>query len=483
MGKSKEELKAEIKSLTEKMVASQQKLAAEGIPMFVVVEGWGSSGKGKLIHGVIRKCDPRFYRVAAIERIPREDRRKPFLWRYFREIPENGKIVITDTGWMNEVCLEKTREDISEDEWNSRIDCINKFERSLSDNGYLIVKIFLDIDKKTQKERIDALKDDDNRNWRVNDGDKWQQKHYDKLNKVFTEYISRTDTEKAPWHVIDATDDKKALKNMLKIITDSVDEAIANKVKEPEIPENPYPLVEMPLLADVPLKGKELSEKEYKKRLKELQKKLRSLHDVLYLRKIPVIIAYEGWDAAGKGGNIMRVSEALDPRGCEVHPIASPIPAEKQRHFLWRFYNRLPKSGHVAIFDRTWYGRVMVERLEGFCSENDWKRAYNEMNEFEKDLSDWGAVVIKFWIQIDKDTQLERFTLRQNTPEKQWKITDEDWRNREKWDLYEEAIDEMIAKTSTEFAPWYIIESVDKKYARIKALEIIVKRLEEAIGE
>ena len=166
-----------------------------------------------------------------------------------------------------------------------------------------------------------------------------------------------------------------------------------------------------------------------------------------------------------------------------VNPIASPEPHEKARFYLWRFWNRLPKTGHIAIFDRTWYGRVMVERLEGFCSENDWQRAYNEINEFEKELSDWGAVVIKFWVQIDSDTQLARFTDRQNTPEKQWKITDEDWRNREKWDLYEVAINEMIQKTSTNFAPWYVLESVDKKYARIKALKIVIKRLREACDQ
>ena len=223
-----------------------------------------------------------------------------------------------------------------------------------------------------------------------------------------------------------------------------------------------------------------LTDEEYEKRLDELQDELRDLHNKLYRKKIPVIIAYEGWDAAGKGGNIKRITGALDPRGFEVLPIASPEPHEKARHFLWRFWTRLPKTGHIAIFDRTWYGRVMVERIEGFCSENDWQRAYNEINEFEKELTDWGAVVIKFWVQIDKRTQLKRFKERQATPEKQWKITDEDWRNREKWNQYEGAIDEMIQKTSTEFAPWYILESVDKKYARIKALEIVIDRIKKA---
>ena len=237
-----------------------------------------------------------------------------------------------------------------------------------------------------------------------------------------------------------------------------------------------------PKLSEVSL-DKKLTDEEYKEELDKLQKKLGRLHNELYQKRIPVIIGYEGWDAAGKGGNIKRIAEALDARGYVVNPIASPEPHEKARHFLWRFWTRLPKSGHVAIFDRTWYGRVMVERLEGFCSENDWQRAYNEINEFEKELHDWGAVVIKFWVQIDKDTQLERFTLRQNTPEKRWKITDEDWRNRDKWDDYETAVDEMLEKTNTSFAPWHILESNDKKYARIKALKIVIKAIEDKLEQ
>ena len=267
---------------------------------------------------------------------------------------------------------------------------------------------------------------------------------------------------------------------MLRFLNQGIETALQNHDLAAPILQNTFPLVKMPLLKDISLEDKKLTDEEYDTQLDALQDELRELHNELYRKKIPVIIAYEGWDAAGKGGNIKRITSALDPRGYEVQPIASPEPHEKARHFLWRFWTRLPKDGHIAIFDRTWYGRVMVERLEGFCSENDWQRAYNEMNEFEKELSDWGAVVIKFWVQIDSDTQLERFTERQNTTEKQWKITDEDWRNREKWDQYEEAVNEMLQKTSTEFAPWHILESNDKKYARIKALRIVTEEIKKA---
>ena len=256
---------------------------------------------------------------------------------------------------------------------------------------------------------------------------------------------------------------------MLRFLNQGIETALKNHSLAAPIRQNIFPLNPIPKLADVDLSDKTLTKEEYDSELDRLQKELSNLHNELYRKRIPVIIAYEGWDAAGKGGNIKRITSALDPRGYEVHPIASPEPHEKARHFLWRFWTRLPKDGHIAIFDRTWYGRVMVERLEGFCSENDWQRAYNEMNEFEKELADWGAVVIN--------------TDRQNTPEKQWKITDEDWRNREKWNDYEAAIDEMLQKTNTAYAPWYILESNDKKYARIKALKIVVDSLKKACKE
>ena len=224
-----------------------------------------------------------------------------------------------------------------------------------------------------------------------------------------------------------------------------------------------------------------ISKEEYEKQLDGCRDKLEELHNELYRKKVPVTIVYEGWDAAGKGGNIKRLTSALDPRGYEVHPIASPTPEELSRHYLWRFWSRIPKTGHIAVFDRSWYGRVMVERIEGFCREEEWRRAYDEINEFEQELTDSGMVVVKFWVHIDKDTQLVRFKDRENTPEKRWKITEEDWRNREKWDEYETAVNEMLKKTNTKNVPWYILESVDKRYARIKAMKTVIKHIEDAL--
>lgn len=477
-----EELKNRLKAAREKLGKQQMELKDHKLPVIVLMEGWGTAGKGSCTGQVIRNIDPRFFRVATLERMTEEEKRKPFLSRYFAQIPEAGKFVFLDSGWMEEVTSLRLRGKLEGKEYETRLDSIRRFERQLTDNGYLVMKFFFHISKKEQKKRIESLLEDIDTAWRVNANDKWQNRHYGKCMEVFDHYLEMTNSPSAPWYIVNAKSRKWAELQVLETLTEGIEIALQNRALAVPLLQNVFPLVKMPKLEEIPL-DRAAGEKEYKEELEKLQGRLRDLHNRLYRKQVPVIIAYEGWDAAGKGGNIKRITEALDPRGFEVHPIASPEPHEKARHYLWRFWTRLPKTGHIAIFDRTWYGRVMVERLEGFCSENDWKRAYNEINEFERELADWGAVVIKFWVQIDKDTQLERFEMRQKTPGKQWKITDEDWRNREKWDAYEDAVNEMIQKTSTAYAPWYILESVDKKYARLKALRIVVERLEEALKE
>lgn len=475
-----EALSARLKAAREKLAMQQMQVKNMKLPVLVLVEGWGTSGKGSCIGKIIKDIDPRFFKVASMEEPSVEELRKPFLYRHFVKIPEAGKFQFLDSGWMDELMKEKLNNNMAPDEYASRIECIKRFERQLTDNGYLVLKFFLHISKKEQKKRIENLMKNKDAKWRINQNDLWQNNHYEKCLDAYDSYLAETNLPSAPWYIIDAKSRKWTQLQILEILTRGIDIALNNHSLAVPLLQNVFPLVPMPRLSEIPL-DKTMDEEIYRPELKRLQRRLGELHNRLYRKKVPVVIAYEGWDAAGKGGNIKRLTEALDPRGYEVHPIASPEPHEKARHYLWRFWNRIPKTGHIAIFDRTWYGRVMVERLEGFCSENDWMRAYNEMNEFEKELHDWGAVIIKFWVQIDKDTQLQRFTERQNTPEKQWKITEEDWRNREKWDQYEEAVNEMIQKTSTVYAPWYILESVDKKYARIKALQIVVEELEKAL--
>ena len=474
-----EELKQRLKAAEEKLSQQQMKLKEKRLPVLVLIEGWGAAGKGSAIGQIIKNIDPRFFKVFSMPSTPtEEERRRPFLYRFFEKIPEAGKFTFLDSGWMDQIMKERLDGKLDDKAYAQRVDSVKRFERGLTDNGYLVLKFFFHISKKEQESRIEALLSEKDTAWRVSEGDLWQNRHYDKCLEAFDRYLDDTNTPSAPWYIVNSKSKKFAELQVMETLCMGIETALHNESLAVPLLQNAFPLIKMPKLRDVPLEGKTLDEEEYKKELKELQAKLGQLHNRLYRKRVPVIIAYEGWDAAGKGGNIKRLTGALDPRGFEVHPIASPEPHEKARHYLWRFWTRLPKDGHIAIFDRTWYGRVMVERLEGFCSENDWQRAYYEMNEFEQELHNWGAVILKFWVQIDKDTQLARFTERQNTPSKQWKITDEDWRNREKWDQHEAAVNDMLQFTSTDFAPWTVVESNDKKFARIKALQTLIAAIE-----
>ena len=475
------ELKAEIKTLREQLLAKGMLLRDKGLPVIVLVEGWAAAGKGSLINELISEIDPRFYNVVSPVLLPEKEERYPYLYQYASAIPENGKIMFYDSGWMEGAVRKYLRRDITKTEYKKRIRAVNEFERQLRDGGSLILKLFLHISKEEQKKRLSALKGSYETEWRVTEEDIWQHREYKAFEEAYDDFLDKTNSC-IPWHVLNGEQKRSSVRDALELLIDLIDKGLEKGRYVGKPFEEEFPLLEMQRLSEVDL-SPVVEEEEYKEELKSHQKRLAELHNTIYRKKIPVILCYEGWDAAGKGGNIRRVARPLDPRGFDVMPIASPEPHELNRQYLWRFWTRLPRSGHVCIFDRTWYGRVMVERIEGFCKEDDWKRAYQEINEFERQLTDWGAVVLKFWIHIDQDTQLARFNDRQSTPEKQWKLTEEDWRNREKWPQYEEAVDEMLQKTSTENAPWYIIESNDKKYARIRTLKIIVKALERACEE
>ena len=471
-------LNTEIKQLETQLLGQQQLLMKEKMPVIVLIEGWAAAGKGTLIKELISELDPRFYNVVSPVVLPEADERFPFLYQYMKAIPVNGKVTFLDSGWMENVVRKYLRHEITKEEYRNRVRQVNEFERQLRDGGYIILKLFLHIEKRKQYERLYRLAEDPKTEWRVNREDLMQHKEYKRFLEAYDDFMEKTGST-VGWQILDGSHHKTAVRDALRLLVQRVDHAVNDGRYEGVTFQEEFPLKEMPKLSEVDL-SPSIDDDEYKKELKKLQTRLGELHNIIYRKKIPVILCYEGWDAAGKGGNIRRLTYSLDPRGFDVHPIASPLPHELNRHYLWRFWTHLPKTGHICIFDRTWYGRVMVERLEGFCTANEWHRAYNEINEFERMLTEWGAVVLKFWIHIDKDVQLERFNDRENTPEKQWKITEEDWRNREKWDEYETAVDELLQKTSTKNAPWHIIESNDKKYARIKTLKIIVKALEKA---
>ena len=474
--------KAETRRFAEILTLQQQRIKEKKLPVIVLVEGWGAAGKGSLISEFVTTLDPRFFKVVSVGAPTKEEQRMPFLWRHMQNIPPAGKFCFLDSGWMDETVRDVFSERSDREKYLRRIESIRVFERQLADAGYLLVKFFLHISREEQLKRIEALVSDRNTEWRVSPNDESQLCRHRRYAEVFEDCIGRTDSNLAPWHVLNA-ESRSGVRHMaFEILTG----AVASALDAPPAPAKPFAgnprPGEIQLLAQADL-SQRLSEEHYRERLNAAQKKLRTLSNRLYRRGIPVVIAYEGWDAAGKGGNIRRLAEALDARGYEVHPIAAPEPSELARHYLWRFWTRLPKTGHIAIFDRSWYGRVLVERVEGLCTEAEYTRAYAEINEFEKELTDFGAVVLKFWIHIDPDTQLLRFTDRQNTPGKQWKITGEDWRNREKWASYAQCVDEMLKNTSTRNAPWHIIESNDKKFARVKALEIVIEAISRALRE
>ena len=485
---TKSEYKQHAEPLKKELTVLQQQIKTAKLPVIILFEGWGAAGKGSLITSLILNFDPRGFKVYSLGTSTETEKRMPPMWRFWKTIPENGNLSILDRSWYQDISIAKFYSEIDGKELAQRTKSILTFERQLIDNGYLIIKFFLHISQKEQKARFDKLDESKNTEWRVTEDDRKRNREYDRMYEIWDDMLEKTDTPIAPWHLVSGHDKYAARISIFHTVVTTIKAALAQKEKPEPIPVQnkirispEFHLVPMPDVSKIPL-TKTITDEKYDKTLDKLQNRLSELHYKLYRKRVPVIIGYEGWDAAGKGGNIKRVAAALDPRGYEVIPIAAPDKTELNHHYLWRFWNHMPKTGHIAIFDRTWYGRVLVERIEGFCTPSDWHRAYQEINEFEQGLTDWGAVVVKFWLQIDKDEQLKRFTARQETPEKQWKITDEDWRNREKWPQYEEAVNDMIRYTSTDFAPWHIIESQDKKYGRIQALEILISAIEERLS-
>ena len=499
---SKEEYKNKMERLEVRIGQRQRQCKELKIPVIIVFEGFGASGKGLQIGRLIQSMDPRGFQVYPIKNETEEERMHPFLWRFWTKTPERGRIAIFDGSWYRRVLIDRFEKRTKEKDLPAAFHSINAFEEQLADDGNVIIKLFLDIDKKEQKKRFEKLQKNKETVWRVTQGDIERNAHYDEYAAMMEDMLFKTDKDYAPWTIIESMDRRfatvKIYTTVVKALADQIEKVQKAKAKA-EAAEQPSEGImeaaevareadrEMKALQVAILSKADLSlsytREEYREKLEKLQKKLEKLHGERYRRRIPVVLGFEVWDAGGKGGAIKRLTERMDPRGYAVNPTASPNDIEKAHHYLWRFWRAMPKAGHVAIFDRTWYGRVMVERIEGFCTKEEWQRAYKEINDMEKDLYDAGAVVIKFWMHIDKDEQERRFRERQENPEKQWKITDEDWRNREKWDQYEDAVNEMLLRTSTDYAPWVVVEGNSKYYARVKVLETAVKAIEARIKE
>ena len=449
----------------------------------IVFEGFGGAGKGTQINHLIEPMDPRGFTVYSTQAETQEEQYHPFLWRFWNKTPEKGRIAIFDRSWYGKLLVERYEKKTHKKDIPGVLEDIENFEKQLTDDGTLLIKFFLAISEKEQGKRFDKLLSKEETSWRVSKADKDRNKHYEEYARMADEMLTRTDTEYAPWTIIEAHDERYAAVKILTTVVEAFEERYEKEqITQPRQIDGKFGQNDLKesVLKKVDL-SKRLDRETYEKKLDELQKKLTLLHSEIYAKRIPVVLAFEGWDAGGKGGAIKRLTRALDPRGYTVNPTSSPNDIERAHHYLWRFWTKMPKDGHIAIFDRTWYGRVMVERIEGFCTTQEWQRAFKEMNQMEQQLVNHGAIVIKFWMHIDKEEQERRFKERQENPDKQWKITDEDWRNREKWELYEQAVDEMMVRTSTVNAPWVIVEGNDKLYARIKVLETVVDALEKRL--
>ena len=471
----------------EKLGLLQRECKDAGIPVILLFEGMGAAGKGVQINRLIQALDPRGFDVYACDRPTEDEQMRPFLWRYWTKTPAKGRIAVFDRSWYRSVQVDRFDGLTREDKLGDAYQDILSFEKQLCDDGTVIMKFFLYIDKDEQKKRFKKLEGSKETSWRVTEEDWNRNKDFDRYLKMNEEMLEKTDTDYAPWVIIEAVDKDYAALKIVSTVMDRLEYELEHRRPEDEKTAQRQESKTRERFKNGVLSGidlsKSLTEEEYKTRLKKLQKRLAELHSELYRLRIPVVIGFEGWDAGGKGGAIKRLTSNLDPRGYRVNPTAAPNDIEKVHHYLWRFWNSVPKAGHIAIFDRTWYGRVMVERIEGFCSEAEWRRAYQEINEMESHMANAGAVVLKFWLHIDKDEQDRRFRERQANPAKQWKITDEDWRNREKWDQYEEAVNEMLIRTSTTYAPWIVVEGNDKRYARVKVLQTVVDALEKKVKE
>jgi AMP-polyphosphate phosphotransferase len=505
---SKEEYHEAVPVLRAGLLDVQQELRAAPFPVIVVFGGVDKGGKIETINLLNEWLDPRWLITRAYGPPSDEMAERPEYWRYWRDLPPKGRIGLFLSCWYSRPILDRVYGRTSEAELDEALEHIIAFERCLADDGALILKFWMHLGKKAQKERLTKLESNPLTRWRVTQID-WEHWHmYEKFVATAERSIRRTSTGRALWQIVEGFD--KRYRSLL--VGNAILEAARKRLDEAQLqrkmldelqvrmgsvqqkakPEQATGLddpasgkiIQLPrvtVLSRLDVSGS-LDKKIYDKRLEEHQGKLNQLCRKAKELGVSSILVFEGWDAAGKGGAIRRIVAALDARDYQVIPIAAPTDEERAQHYLWRFWRHLLRAGRMTIFDRSWYGRVLVERVEGFAQEAEWKRAYAEINEFEDQLVEHGIVLCKFWFHITKEEQLNRFRAREGVAYKRWKLTEEDWRNRDKWDAYEVAVDDMIEHTSTTLAPWTLVEANDKRFARIKVLTTICDRLRAGIN-
>jgi AMP-polyphosphate phosphotransferase len=475
--------KREEPKLREALLTNQFDMGAnQRGPILLLVSGVEGGGRGETANTLNEWMDPRHIRTHAFGPRTPEESARPLAWRYWRALPPRGKIGIFVNAWYRELVTAHVLDRISETAFNGMLHEVRQYEQMLTAEGIVLLKFWIHLSRADQKERLRALESDPNTRWRVTPDDKKALRLYAKYHDTWEHMLRETSIATAPWYVVEGVDERYRMTTIGKILLNAMQQANAGAKSPPPPVVAPAPSVigNVALIRSLDLKQR-LDEKTYERELSRYQAKLAALTRHKRFRKQALVLAFEGSDAAGKGGAIRRVTGALDARQYVVIPVAAPSEEERAQPYLWRFWRNVPAKGGITIFDRTWYGRVLVERVEGFCSVADWMRGYDEINQFEEQLVNSGVVVCKFWLQISKAEQLRRFEARAKTPFKSFKITAEDWRNRKKWGAYEQAVADMVDRTSTEIAPWTLVEAEDKHFGRVKILKTVVRALERTL--
>ncbi len=477
---SKEEYTAAEPELRTELLDLQRQLHRADFPVIVLVNGVDGAGKGAVINMLNEWMDTRNIQTTAFDAPTEEERHRPPYWRYWMALPPKGRIGIFTGAWYTQPIIQRAYGFTDDAAMVSALLRINRFERMLADDGALFVKLWLHISKEHQATLFRKLAKKEETRWRVTKQDRKHAKLYDTFMRVSERALRETSTGEAPWCVVEGTDPRYRAVTVARQLARSISRRLGH--------ERPRPLAPQPPIADpftildrIDL-TQSLSKEDYRRQLERLQGRLNGLARRARKRNVSVILVLEGLDAAGKGGAIRRIIEALDARQFRVIQVAAPTEEERQHHYLWRFWRHLPRLGRFTIYDRSWYGRVLVERVEGFATEAEWMRSYKEINDFEEQLVEFGIVLCKFWVHISSEEQLRRFEDRERIPWKQYKITDEDYRNRDKANQYEAAASEMIERTSTEYARWNLVASEDKRFGRIQILETVCQQLEAALA-
>jgi len=469
----KQEYKALVRELRAELLRLQHKIGQKNKPVIIVIAGDDRSGRHETINALSTWMDPRFLSVNAYGPTQYEDSNHPFFWRFWRDMPAAGEIALYLRDWTSTTIVQYLNDEITEKKLRRREQYIRAFEQKHTDDGALMIKCWLHISEEVLRQRVTESRNTPYFDFK----DELALRNYPDAIKSIQQTIDATSTHSNRWYVIDGSDAHRRNLAVGNIIKQQIQKWLENDKDESDTgfeaeQEWPGKRISINMAPQDPSEAPD--SQKAKKKLKKLQEKLHELTLQLREKKIPVVMAFEGWDAAGKGGAIRRLVAPLDAGFYRIKPIAKPTEEELAHHYLWRFWRNIPHNGSITIFDRSWYGRVLVERIEGFASRYEWERAYKEINDFEEQLAIHDTVVLKFWLNISKQEQLRRFEDRKNTPYKAYKITEEDYRNRNRWDDYVVAVEDMVQRTSTEYAPWTIVSTDFKEQARIEVLQAAI---------